>query len=60
MNAPKILPWMARRAGIDDQHALTLWVRAVADAERMHGCKDGAHFHAEAMARFIEAISANA
>ncbi len=60
MNAPKILPWMARRAGIDDQHALGLWDQAVADSERTHGCKDGAIYHAEVMTRFIDALSAHA
>lgn len=60
MNAPKILPWMARRAGIDDQHALRLWQRAVAESEKSQGCKDGANYHAEVMTRFIDAISASA
>ena len=60
MNAPKILPWMARRAGIDDQRALGLWDQAVADTEEMHLCMDGANFHAEVVTRFIDALAANA
>ena len=33
MNAPKILPWIARKAGISDELALKLWRRAVSEAE---------------------------
>lgn len=60
MNAPKILPWMARRAGIDDEQALRLWQRAAAESEKSHGCGDGANYHAEAMNRFINSLSAQA
>lgn len=57
MNAPKILPWMARRAGIDDAQALRLWQQAANESEQSHGCREGANYHAEAMNRFIEALS---
>ena len=60
MNAPKILPWMARRAGIDDEQALRLWQRAAAESEESHGCRDSASYHAEAMNRFIDSLSAQA
>jgi hypothetical protein len=60
MNAPKILPWMARRAGIDDEQALRLWQRATAESEKSHGCREGASYHAEAMNRFIDSLSARA
>lgn len=59
MIAPKILPWMARRAGIDDEQALRLWQRAAADAEESHGSREGASYHAEAMSRFIAALAAH-
>lgn len=59
MTAPKILPWMARRAGINDEQALRLWQHAAAESETLHGCREGANYHAEAMSRFINALSAN-
>jgi hypothetical protein len=37
MNAPKILPWIARKAGISDELALKLWRRAVSEAEYLTG-----------------------
>ncbi|MBK7647473.1 MAG: hypothetical protein IPJ12_09980 [Betaproteobacteria bacterium] len=57
MNAPKLLPWMARRAGIDDEQALRLWQRAVVESEKSQGCREGSQYHAEAMSRFIDALS---
>lgn len=60
MNAPKLLPWMARRAGIDDEQALRLWQCAAAESERSLGCQEGASYHAEVMSRFIDALSTNA
>lgn len=59
MNAPKILPWMARRAGINDEQALRLWLRAAAESEKSHGCRDSASYHAETMRRFIETLPAS-
>jgi hypothetical protein len=56
-NAPKLLPWMARRAGIDDEQALRLWHCAAAESEKSHGCQEGTNYHAEAMKRFIDALS---
>lgn len=34
--APKILPWLAHKAGIDDRRALTLWHAALRHAARDH------------------------
>lgn len=59
MIAPKILPWMARRVGIDDAQALRLWQRAAAEAEQSHGGREGAGYHGEAMSRFIDALAAH-
>jgi hypothetical protein len=58
MNAPKLLPWLARRAGIDDDQALRLWQRAAAESEKSHGSREGASYNAEAMNRFINSLSA--
>lgn len=58
MKAPKILPWMARRAGIDAEQALRLWQHAATESEKSHGCRDSASYHAEAMNRFVASLSA--
>jgi hypothetical protein len=58
LNPPKILPWMARQAGIDDIQALSLWRHAETESEKMHGCRDGTAYHAEALKRFIASIPA--
>jgi hypothetical protein len=34
--APKILPWLAHKAGIDDRRALTLWHAALRHAGHSH------------------------
>ena len=41
MSAPKILPWIARKAGISDELALKLWRRAVSEAEHLTGHSSG-------------------
>ncbi len=46
--------------GWHDEQALRLWQRAAAESENSHGCREGANYHAEAMNRFIDALSANA
>ena len=33
MSAPKILPWIAKKASISEELALKLWRRAVSEAE---------------------------
>ena len=42
MKAPKILPWIARKAGISDELALKLWRRAISEAEYLAGKAEGA------------------
>lgn len=32
LRAPKVLPWFARQAGLDDEAALRLWQRAVGES----------------------------
>lgn len=60
MNTPKILPWMARQSGIDDEQALRLWKDAAAESEKSHGGCDSASYHAETMRRFIDALPTRA
>ena len=45
MKAPKILPWIARKAGISDELALKLWRRAVSEAEYLTGKQEGNEFN---------------
>jgi len=54
MKAPKILPWIARRAGISDELALKLWRRAAGEAELMAGCCDSSDYYRWAVERFID------
>jgi hypothetical protein len=56
MNAPKILPWIARKAGIEDELALSLWRRAASESANLYGCADSADYYAEAMSRFIDLV----
>jgi hypothetical protein len=44
MNAPKILPWIARKAGISDELALKLWRRALSEAEYLTGKAEGSEY----------------
>jgi len=44
MNAPKILPWVAKRAGISEGLALKLWRRAVGEASYLSGKTEGSEF----------------
>ena len=53
MNAPKILPWIARKAGISDELALKLWRRAVSEAEFLTGKDEGSEFWGLAVERFL-------
>jgi len=56
VKAPKILPWIARRAGIGDELALKLWRRAAGESEELCGCCDGSDYYAVAVARFIDLV----
>lgn len=53
MQAPKILPWVAKRAGISEELALKLWRRAVGEAEHLSGQTAGSEFSGLAVERFL-------
>lgn len=53
MNPPKILPWIARKAGISDELALKLWRRAVGEAEVLTGNTEGSEYWGLAIERFL-------
>lgn len=56
MNAPKILPWIASKAGISEELALKLWRRAVSEAEYLTGTAEGSEFWGLSLERFLEHI----
>jgi len=56
VKAPKILPWIARKAGLNDEAALKLWRRAAGDSERLWGCCDSADYYSAAVAHFIDLV----
>ncbi|MCL2346408.1 MAG: hypothetical protein FWC58_11235 [Desulfobulbus sp.] len=53
LTAPKILPWIARKAGISDELALKLWRRAVSEAEFMTGKAEGSDYWTFAVERLL-------
>jgi hypothetical protein len=56
MKAPKILPWVARKAGISDELALKLWRRAISEAEYLTGKADGSEYWGLAVERFLDIV----
>lgn len=60
MQAPKILPWVARKAGITEGDALDAWQHALAEAAVQAGARSGAAFHRVAVDRFVALAHARA
>ena len=56
MKAPKILPWIARKAGISDELALKLWRRAASEAEYLTGKAEGSEYCGLAVERFLSIV----
>lgn len=56
MKAPKILPWIARKAGISDELALKLWRRAISEAEHLTGKSEGSEYWGLAVERFLSIV----
>ena len=56
MQAPKMLPAIARRAGISDELALKLWRRAVSEAEYLTGKTEGSEFWGLTVERFLSIV----
>ncbi len=53
MRAPKILPWIAHKAGIGEELALKLWRRAAGEAEELTGGCNSSDYYRLAVERFI-------
>lgn len=58
MKAPKLLPWIARKAGIPDALALKLWRRAAAEAELIVGNSHSSDYFATAIDRLLTLVDA--
>ncbi len=58
LRAPKVLPWFARQAGLDDEVALRLWQRAV--GESVADGKSNASACATVLGRFLELLDSAA
>ena len=56
MNAPKILPWIARKAGISDELALKLWRRALSESEYLTGTAEGSQYWGLTVERFLAIV----
>ena len=55
---PKLLPWHARKAGVSEQRATTLWQRAVRQATRRTGWVGNSEYWGEAMDSFLSLLEA--
>ena len=54
MKAPKILPWVACKAGISEELALRMWRRAAREAAELTGCCTSSEYYRLAIERFID------
>lgn len=57
MKAPKILPWLARRAGISDSRAELLWRAVCVQAAANTGEHDGSRYLGEAQQRLLDLLA---
>lgn len=60
MNAPMILPWLARKWGVSDARALELWQAACRDAEAATGEHGSSRFWGIAKNRLIDRLDLEA
>lgn len=60
MNSPKILPWIARKAGLTDTQALKLWQRAAEEARMACGCAEGSEYHRRSIEGLLDLVERRA
>jgi hypothetical protein len=58
MKTPKMLPWLAHKAGLSDSRAEALWAEAVLHASRVAHGLDAVEHNNLAVARLLELIEA--
>lgn len=56
MKSPKILPWIAKKAGISEELALKIWRRALSEAEYLTGKAEGSEYWGLTVERFLSLI----
>lgn len=56
MKPPKLLPWIARKAGIKDELALKLWRRAAGEAEERIGNASSPEYFSTAVERWLTLV----
>ena len=56
MKTPKILPWLARKAGIPEDHAEELWAEAIVCATVQTGWVGTSEYWKAAVDRLVELI----
>lgn len=56
MNAPMILPWLARKWGVSETRTLTLWNEACRDAQDVFGETRNSAYWGHAKARWIDLL----
>ncbi len=56
MKSPKILPWIAKKAGISEELALKIWRRALSEAEYLTGHAEGSEYWGLTVERFLSLI----
>ena len=57
MKAPKILPWLAHRAGISDSRAELLWRGACVQAAATTGQHEGSRYFSEAQQCLLDLLN---
>lgn len=53
---PKLLPWLARRAGVSDALAERLWRRATQEARAISGAADTSEYYAMSVDRLLNLL----
>lgn len=56
MNAPMILPWLARKWGVSEERTLALWNEACLDADYAVGATRNSVYWGHAKARWIDLL----
>ena len=57
MKTPKILPWLARRAGVSDSRADLLWRAACLQAASITGEQDSSRYWSTAQERLLDLLA---
>lgn len=59
MKVPKIIPWIAAKAGITDVEASKLWKRAESETISLMKTNEGSAFHGRCVERFLDLVEAS-